>query len=384
MSEDYYSILEVPKTATQDEIKKAFRKQAMKYHPDRNPGNKEAEEKFKQIAAAYEVLSDEKKRQEYDQLGHEAYTQGRAGGAPGAGFAGMDLNDILSQVFGGHFGFGVDDDGGGFGSFFGGGGRRNSNRPRKGNDLLYQLQITFDESMFGAEREIEVPHTESCTRCSGTGCEPGTSKKQCPRCHGRGQVAVSQGFFNMVQTCPNCRGTGEIIEKPCSECHGTGEVQRRKKLKFRIPAGIDEGQRIRLTGEGEAGYRGGPSGDLYIEVTITGSDLFEREGNNLYCKIPIPLTTAILGGKVDVPTISGKKELTIPAGTQHGTRLRMSGMGVPSQSRGRGDLIVTVAVEIPSKLTSTKKDLMQQFAKASEDTGIYPKVKAFIKKHFGG
>ena len=380
MSEDYYSVLEVPRTATQDEIKKAFRKQAMKYHPDRNPGNKEAEEKFKQVAAAYEVLSDEKKRQMYDQLGHEAYTQGHAGGGPGAGggFAGMDLNDILNQVFGGGFG-------GGFGDFFGGGGGgRTSNRPRKGNDLLYQLQISFEESMFGVEREIEIPRKESCVRCGGTGCEPGSSKKQCPRCHGRGQVLISQGFFNMVQTCPQCQGTGEIIDKPCSDCRGTGEIQRRKKLKFRIPAGIDDGQRIRLAGEGEAGRRGGPSGDLYVEVHVGESELFERDGSDLYCKIPIPFTTAVLGGTVDVPTISGKKELTIPAGTQHGTRLRMKGMGVPTQSRGRGDLYVVIAIEIPTKLTSAQKDLLQQFEKASEDTGIYPKVKAFIKRHFGG
>ena len=379
MSEDYYSVLEVPRTATQDEIKKAFRKQAMKYHPDRNPGNKEAEEKFKQVAAAYEVLSDEKKRQEYDQLGHEAYTQGRAGGGPGAGggFAGMDLNDILSQVFGGGFG-------GGFGDFFGGGGgRRGGNRPRKGNDLLYQLQISFEESMFGVEREIEIPRNETCTHCGGTGCEPGSSKKQCPRCHGRGQVSISQGFFNMVQTCPQCQGTGEIVEKPCADCRGTGEVQRRKKLKFRIPAGIDDGQRIRLSGEGEAGHRGGPAGDLYVEIHVGSSELFERDGSDLYCKIPIPFTTAVLGGTVDVPTISGKKELTIPAGTQHGTRLRMKGMGVPTQSRGRGDLYVVIAIEIPTKLTSTQKDLLQQFEKASEDKGIYPKVKDFIKRHFG-
>ena len=188
----------------------------------------------------------------------------------------------------------------------------------------------------------------------------------------------------MVQTCPQCQGTGEIIDKPCSDCHGTGEIQRRKKLKFRIPAGIDDGQRIRLSGEGEAGRRGGPSGDLYVEVHVSESELFERDGSDLYCKIPIPFTTAVLGGTVDVPTISGKKELTIPAGTQHGTRLRMKGMGVPTQSRGRGDLYVVIAVEIPTKLTSTQKDLLQQFVKASEDTGIYPKVKAFIKRHFGG
>ena len=187
----------------------------------------------------------------------------------------------------------------------------------------------------------------------------------------------------MVQTCPQCQGTGEIIDKPCTDCHGTGEIQRRKKLKFRIPAGIDDEQRIRLSGEGEAGYHGGPSGDLYVEVHVGSSDLFERDGNDLYCKIPIPFTTAVLGGTVDVPTISGKAELTIPAGTQHGTRLRMKGMGVPTQSRGRGDLYVIVAIEIPTKLTSAQKDLLQQFEKTSEDTGIYPKVKAFIKRHFG-
>ncbi|NLG14866.1 MAG: molecular chaperone DnaJ [Lentisphaerae bacterium] len=374
MSEDYYSLLEVERGASQDDIKKSFRKLAMKYHPDRNPGDKAAEEQFKKIAAAYEVLSDEQKRRQYDQLGHEAFTQGRAGGAPGgSGFAGMDLNDILSQVFGGGFG------GGGFGDFFGGGGRPGG--PRRGQDLLYSLRISFEDSMFGKEQEIEIPCNESCTRCNGSGCEPGSSKKTCPRCNGRGQVAIQQGFFNMVQTCPQCRGAGSVIEKPCRECNGSGEVKRHKKLTFRIPAGIDEGQRVRLSGEGEAGYQGGEKGDLYVEISIDRHDLFERDGSDLYCTLPIPFAVAALGGTVKVMTISGKRDLTIPPGTQSGAKLRMKGMGVPTQRRGRGDLIVLIRVEVPTNMNSEQKELLKKFAETDKDNGIYPKVKAFIKKY---
>ena len=373
MSEDYYSVLGVAKDASADDIKKAFRKQAMKYHPDRNPGDKTAEEKFKEVAAAYEVLSDQQKRNIYDQVGHEAYTQhGGAGGPGGAGggFAGMDLNDILSQVFGGG--------GGGFGDFFGGfGGGRT--RAQRGQDLLYRLEISFEESMFGVTKEISIPKRERCATCGGNGCAPGTSTRTCPRCKGRGQVSVSQGFFNMVQTCSACGGTGKVIDKPCPDCHGKGDVQKRKTLQVRIPSGIDNEQRLRLSGEGEPGANGGPFGDLYVEVTVKSHAIFERNGFDLYCEVPVPFTTAVLGGSVIVPTISGRKEMTVPAGTQPGTQVRMKGMGVPVENRGRGDLYVKIIVEIPTGLTSSQKAALEELAASAKESN-YPKIKAFKAK----
>ena len=377
MAEDYYTVLGVSRDASTDDIKKAFRKQALKYHPDRNPGDKAAEEKFKEIAAAYEVLSDPEKKRIYDQVGHEAYTQhGTAGGGPGSGFAGMDLNDILSQVFGGAGGFGDF-----FGGGFGGGGRT---RARRGQDLLYRLEITFEDSMFGVTKEIQIPKRERCTTCGGTGCAPGTSTRTCSRCKGRGQVSISQGIFNMVQTCPTCGGSGKVIDKPCADCHGSGEVQKRKTLQVRIPSGIDNEQRIRLSGEGEPGTNGGPYGDLYVEVTIKQHPIFERNGFDLYCEVPIPFTTALIGGSVDVPTISGKKELTVPAGTQPGVSIRMRGMGVPVEGRGRGDLYVKIIVEIPTGLNGSQQKLIGELAETVKESS-YPKIKAFktkAKKYF--
>lgn len=369
MAEDYYSVLGVSKDANADDIKKAFRKMAMKYHPDRNPGDKEAEEKFKKVAEAYEVLSDQEKRSMYDQLGHERYTQqGGAGGAGGAGFAGMDLNDILNNLF----------NGGGFGDFFGGGGGGRT-RGRKGSNLLYQLEITFEESMFGVKKTISIPKRERCVRCGGNGCAPGTSRKTCPTCRGRGQVTIGQGFFNMVQTCSTCGGMGTIVDKPCPECHGHGEVQRRKSLEVTIPSGIDDEQRIRLSGEGEPGSNGGPDGDLYVEVHIGSHPIFQRDGFNLFCEVPVPFTVAALGGTVIVPTISGKKEMTIPAGTQPNTQLRMRGMGVPVEGRGRGDMIVKIVVEIPTSLNGEQKELLKSF-EAKTVSKNYPKKGAFEDK----
>lgn len=370
MSEDYYSVLGVSKDANADDIKKAFRKMAMKYHPDRNPGDKEAEEKFKKVAEAYEVLSDQEKRSMYDQLGHERYTQqGGAGGPAGGGFAGMDLNDILNNLF----------NGGGFGDFFGGGGRGGRTRGRKGSNLLYQLEITFEESMFGVKKTITIPKRERCVRCGGNGCAPGTSRKTCPTCHGRGQVTIGQGFFNMVQTCSACGGMGTIVDKPCPECHGHGEVQRRKTLEVTIPSGIDDEQRIRLSGEGEPGSNGGPDGDLYVEVHIGSHPIFQRDGFNLFCEVPVPFTVAALGGTVIVPTISGKKEMTIPAGTQPNTQLRMRGMGVPVEGRGRGDMIVKIVVEIPTSLSGEQKEILKSF-EAKNTSKNYPKKTAFEDK----
>lgn len=374
MAEDYYSILGVGRDASADDIKKAFRKQAMKYHPDRNPGDKEAEEKFKNIAAAYEVLSDAEKRQMYDQVGHDAYTQRGGGAGAGGGFAGMDLNDILSNLFGGA---------GGFGDFFGGGGGGRT-RARQGQHLLYRIELTFEESMFGATKSITIPKRESCTKCGGSGCAPGTSKRQCPTCNGRGQVSVGHGFFNMVQTCGTCGGEGRIVDKPCSECRGKGEVQRRKTLEVTIPSGIDNDQRIRISGEGEPGVNGGPNGDLYVEVTVKSNPVFSRDGFNLYCEVPIPFTTAILGGDVEVPTISGKKSTSVPAGVQSGTSVRLKGLGVPVEGRGRGDLYVKLIVVTPTSLSSDQKKALEAFASSSSDKN-YPKIKDFkakAKKYF--
>jgi len=371
--EDFYTTLGVDKGASADDIKKAFRKMAMKYHPDRNPGDKAAEEKFKQVASAYEVLSDPEKRRMYDQVGHARYTQagGGMGGAGGmGGFGGMGLDDILNNLFGGG--------GGGFGDFgFGGfGGGQARNHAMRGQDLLFRTQISFEDSMFGMTKDIEYPRNDVCDSCNGSGCAPGSSKKTCPQCKGRGQVSVSQGFFNMVQTCNRCGGTGQVIDKPCRDCNGSGKKKKRTKLQIRIKSGIDDGERIRIPSYGEAGSNGGPSGDLYVEVRVEPSKIFRREGADLYCEVPVSMPTAVLGGTVDVPTISGKKELAIPAGTQPGTTICMRGMGVPIENRGRGSLYVTVKVEIPVSLSSEQKESMNQFVSQSKDSN-YPKSKSF-------
>ena len=381
MSKDFYEILGVAKTATAEEIKKAYRKLAIKYHPDRNPGDTAAEEKFKEISNAYEVLSDTAKRQRYDQLGHEAFTStgGQGFGGFGGGGAGgfRDPMDIFSQFFGG---------GGGGGSFsfedlFGGGGRRrhDPNAPAKGNDLRCDIEITFEDAVFGATKEISVTKDIDCKVCSGSGCAPGTSKKTCPRCGGSGQVTISQGFFAMQQTCPNCRGTGMVIDKPCSGCRGTGRQHDTKKIPVRIPPGVDNGDRLRVKGEGEGGLRGGASGDLYVVIHVRESNVFEREGSDLFCKMFVDPVTAMLGGVVEVPTVSGMTKMKIDAGTQSGTVLRIKGKGMPSLRGGsRGDLHVRIQMETPVNLDKDTKKLLEELqAKLTEKN--YPQTEAFRK-----
>ncbi len=376
-SQDYYSVLGVSKSATADELKKAYRTLAMKYHPDRNPDDKEAEEKFKEVNNAYQVLSDPEKRQRYDALGHDAFTHGGAGGAGGPG---MDPMDIFAQMFGGAGG------GEGFdlGDLFGFGGgrrRRNSNGPVPGDDLLYELTIDFEDAVFGADKTIQIPRTEKCTHCNGEGCEPGTSKKTCPTCKGTGQITQSRGFFSMSQPCSHCHGQGVIIEKPCKECNGAGAVRKTSHLDVHVPAGIDTGNRLRLAGQGAAGLRGGANGDLYVSISVRPSDVFERQNNDLYCIVPIPFTTAVLGGTLTVPTITGPEEIKIPAGVQSGTKFRVKGKGMPNARGGnRGDEYIVIQVEIPTSLSSEQTKKMKEFAAVSSSSSQYPKQAAFQKK----
>ena len=354
MAQDYYQVLGVAKTATPDELKKAYRKLAIKYHPDKNPGNKEAEEKFKEVSLAYEVLSDPEKRRQYDQFGHEAYTSAGHGGG-GADF--RHAQDIFSQFFGG----GVS-----FEDLFGGGGRRHGGRPYNGpidgSDLRYDLEIDFEDSAYGADKKITMPRLVDCPDCSGSGCEAGSGKKSCPRCGGTGQQTISQGFFSVRQPCPSCGGTGEIIEKPCRKCHGQGRVQVEKSFQLHIKPGVDTGSRLRVPGKGEAGIRGGQPGDLYVFITVRPSPVFARNGDDLICEVPVPFATCVAGGIVEVPTISGKAKMRIPAGTQSGSTLRLRGKGMPSLRGGeRGDLHVKVLVESPVALSAEQLELLNKF-----------------------
>ncbi len=357
MAKDYYELLGVSKTATPEELKKAYRKLAIKYHPDKNPGNKEAEDKFKEISQAYDVLSDPNKRSRYDQFGPDAFSSAAgAGGGGGGGF--RDASDIFSQVFGGGFG--------GFSDIFGGGGgrqRHNPNAPEQGSDLRYNLEIDFEDAVFGVEKNLTIPRQVTCNECGGSGCEKGYKPKTCDRCHGSGHVTVSQGFFSMSQPCPTCRGTGHIIEKPCRKCHGQGRVQETKTLPVRIPPGVDTGSRLRVAGEGEGGVRGGPAGDLYVVIHVRPSAVFEREGNNLYCQVPTSFATAALGGVIEVPTVSGGTKMKVPAGTQNGAILRIKGKGMPNlRGGGRGDLHVAIQIEVPKKLSGEQEKLLKAFA----------------------
>ncbi len=370
-SQDYYSILGVSRDATPEQLKKAYRTLALKYHPDRNPDDKEAEEKFKDVNNAYQVLSDPQKRARYDQLGHEAYTRGGSAGGPT-----MDPSDFFSQVFGGMGGFGGFD----LGDLFGGG-RRSRNAPSRGEDLLYSLDIDFEDAVFGVTKTITIPHIEQCSRCHGKGAEPGSDKRTCPTCHGSGQQTISQGFFSMSQPCRACRGTGFIIDKPCHDCHGQGNVEKRKKIEVRIPAGIDTGARLRVSGEGNAGVNGGPAGDLYVGITVRAHNIFTRDGANVFCDVPISFTTAALGGSVTVPTVAGPEEIKIPAGTQSGTRFRLRDKGMPNIRGGsRGDEYVRVLVQVPTNLSSDQKRLLQEFAEKSDERKQNPGIKEFVDK----
>jgi molecular chaperone DnaJ len=384
---DYYEVLGVNRDATEDDIKKAYRKLALKYHPDKNPGDKSAEEKFKEIGEAYEVLSDAQKRGAYDQFGHQAFSgAGRTAGAyPGGGAGGFhDPFEVFREVFGGAAGGSI------FEEFFGGeeaGGRRGrTGGPQRGSDLRYEMEITFEEAVFGAEKEINISKLDQCGECDGTGAAPGSGLKNCSACGGRGQIVTSRGFFTMAQTCPRCQGAGRMVEKPCHQCRGEGRVERQSKIKVRIPAGVDNGSRLRSAGNGESGHRGGPPGDLYIVLHVRPHELFVRNGDDLLCEVPVSFATAALGGEVEVPTLDGSEKrirtasVKVPPGTQSGTVFRLKGKGVTNvQGYGRGDQHVRVLVEVPTHLNSTQRKKLLEFAEScSADTN--PMSKSFFEK----
>jgi molecular chaperone DnaJ len=373
---DYYEILSVERMASTEEIKKAYRKLAVKYHPDKNPGDKTAEEQFKELGEAYEILSDPQKRALYDQHGHAAFDRRSGGFSRGAGGF-HDPFDIFREVFGG--GGNIFDD------LFGGG-RADPTQPQRGEDLRYDMEITFEEAAQGCEKEITVTKPERCDVCDGSGAEAGSRVKTCPTCGGRGQVITSRGIFSIAQTCPACQGAGRVIEKPCKGCHGSGRRDRASKIKLRIPGGVDTGSRLRSIGNGQAGLRGGPSGDLYVVLHVKPHEIFQRDGDDLLCEVPLGFVQAALGTEIEVPTLNGKAEIKIPAGTQPGTMFRLKGKGVKNvQGYGHGDLHVRVQVEVPTHLTSAQKAKLQEFAelcngKESPLTqGFFEKAKKLFK-----
>jgi molecular chaperone DnaJ len=350
---DYYEVLSVERTAPGDEIKRAYRKLAVKFHPDKNPDDPHAEEKFKELGEAYDVLMDDEKRAAYDRFGHAAFAQG-AGGR-GGGF--HDPFDIFREVFSGAAG-----GGGIFETFFGGGGATGEDRQR-GSDLRYDMQITLEEAAFGVEKEIEVRKLDTCGHCKGSGAESGSRTINCPTCGGRGQVISSRGFFQVSQTCPRCRGVGQIIEKPCPQCGGEGRVEEPSRIKLKIPAGIADGSRLRSSQNGEAGIRGGPPGDLYVVVHVQEHKIFQRDEDNLFCEVPIAFSVAALGGEVPVPTLEGKAQVKVPAGTQSGQMFKLRGKGILNvNGRERGDLLARVIVEVPTRLNSEQRQKLQEFA----------------------
>ncbi len=376
--EDYYELLGVQKGASEEELKKAYRKKAVQYHPDKNPGNKEAEEMFKKISHAYEVLKDPEKRAAYDRYGHAAFEGAGAGmprGPGGMGGGGFhDPFDIFREVFGQQGGMG----GGIFDEMFGGGGRRGGGQD--GADLRYDLEITLEEAARGAEREISFRKHVTCERCDGSGAEPGSKRVTCPTCRGAGQVRRSGGIITFTQTCPTCGGSGSRVEKPCTACRGEGRVLKTTKLNVRIPAGVDNGSRLRSTGNGEAGVAGGQTGDLYIVISVKEHELFERQGDDLFCEIPIKFTLASLGGTIEVPTLFGKASLKIPVGTQSGTTFRLRDKGMPSlRGGGQGDQLVRVHVEVPQSLSSEQRKILEEFARVSGDANE-PTSKSFFEK----
>jgi molecular chaperone DnaJ len=365
---DYYELLDVSRNVDAQGLKKAFRKKAMECHPDRNPDNAEAEQKFKELNEAYEVLKDPQKRRAYDQYGHAAFEQG------GGGFHhdfGSSMADIFDDIFG---------------EFMGGGRRRNASACQRGSDLRYNLQITLEEAFNGKSVEIELPTQVTCDSCSGTGAKSGTKPVSCPTCQGIGKVRAQQGFFMIERTCPTCHGRGEIIKDPCSVCHGAGRVSKTRTLSVSIPAGIEDGTRIRLAGEGEAGLRGNANGDLYIFVSVQEHLFFKRDGADLYCRVPVSMAHATLGHSIEVPTLDGKESrIKIPEGTQNGKQFRLKGKGMPIiRSERVGDLYVQVMVETPRNLTKKQRELLEEFAAISseetqpETTSFFEKVKGFI------
>lgn len=350
---DYYEVLGVSKNASAAELKKAYKRLAMKYHPDRNAGDKEAEaeKNFKEAKEAFEILNDEQKRAAYDQFGHAGVDQSMGGGPGGFHGGNGNFSDIFGDVFSDIFG--------------GGRGPGGGPRANRGSDLRYNLEMSLEDAVNGKSVKIRVPTFVSCTTCNGTGAKKGSSAQTCSTCHGQGQVRMQQGFFSVQQTCPTCHGKGTVIKDPCGACHGQGRVQEHKTLSVKIPPGVDTGDRIRLAGEGEAGENGGPAGDLYVQVNVMAHEIFSREGEHLFCEVPIPFTVAALGGELEVPTLGGKVMLKIPAGTQTGKMFRMRGKGVkPIRGTTNGDLLCRVIVETPINLTENQKDLLKQFEEA--------------------
>jgi molecular chaperone DnaJ len=370
---DYYEVLGVARGASIEELKRAYRKLAIQFHPDKNPGDKKAEERFKELSEAYEVLSDSQKRQMYDQFGHAAGAGGPGGmgGFDFQGFGGAGINDIFGDIFGDLFGAAQQ------------GGRGRSRRRaagRPGDDLKTTVDITFEEAAFGAEKVITVPKTAPCSTCEGTGAAPGTRPETCSQCAGRGEVSFQQGFFAITRPCPRCNGSGQTVPNPCVNCHGSGNIKKRSQIAVKIPAGVDTGQRLKLTGEGDAGERGGPPGDLYVGINILPHDFFSRDEFDVICEVPVTFVHAALGAEIEVPTLEGKVKLKIPPGTQSHKILRLKGKGLARLgSYGRGDQLVRVIVEVPSKLTSDQKDLLKRF-EASSGESAHPMHHNFFEK----
>ena len=353
---DYYEVLGVSKSASDSELKSAYRKLAKKYHPDMNPGDKEAEAKFKEASEAYSVLSDPDKRRQYDQFGHAAFEGGAGGGAGGFDFSGMDMSDIFGDIFG---------------DFFGGGrSRAQSNGPMKGQNLHHTIRITFEEACFGTEKELDLPLQDECESCHGTGAKAGTTPETCSKCGGKGQVVFTQqslfGMVRNVQTCPDCRGTGKIIREKCPYCHGSGYITRKRKISVTVPAGIDNGQSIRIREKGDPGVNGGPRGDLLVEVAVSRHPIFQRQGIDIYSSAPITFAQAALGGDVRIKTVDGEVEYTVKPGTQTDTRIRLRGKGVPSLRNKsiRGDQYVTLVVQVPTRMNGEQKELLKKFDEA--------------------
>jgi len=363
---DYYEVLCVSRTASDAEIKKAYRQLAVKHHPDKNPGDKEAEEQFKLLTEAYAILSDAQKRAAYDQFGH-AGVDGSAGGYSSGGFGGSPFEDIFGDIFGDIFSGG-------------GGARRGRSRGQRGDDLRYNLEISFEDAAFGTERTVKLPRHHVCEACGGSGAKAGTSPKTCSTCKGAGQVRYQQGFFQMTRPCPDCGGSGSQIDDPCPECKGTGRVKDKRNLSIKIPAGVETGIRLKLNGEGEGGLHGGPAGDLYVVITVAEHPIFSREGRNVICDTPISFAQAALGCELEVPTLEGRVKVKIPPGTQSGKVLKLSGKGITDlQGRRRGDQLVVVKVETPTQLTARQKELLEDFAREGGEA-VNPISKGFFEK----
>jgi molecular chaperone DnaJ len=362
MKRDYYDVLGVSRLASDEELKKAYRKLALRYHPDKNPGDREAEERFKEIGEAYAILCDAERRAQYDRFGHAAFEQGGLGGFDfSAGF-----EDILGDLFGDFFGTGR--------------GRGGRTRARRGQDLQYQLELTFEEAAQGCEKTLSIPRLTACTTCGGTGAKPGTKPTVCSQCRGSGQIRFQQGFFAIAKTCGTCAGQGTVISSPCADCDGAGARRRTHTLNVRVPAGVDSGSRLKLRGEGETGGNGGHPGDLYVLIRIAPHPIFTRDGVDVVCEVPVSVVQAALGTKLEIPTLDGPRKLDVPPGTQSGHVFRLRGLGVPDlNGYGRGDQVVRLAVETPRKLSARQRELLEEFARISGEE-VHPMSKSFLEK----